>query len=76
MMEQHRNSPDGIIVVAIIWIVMFTAATMFAVYERVCMERLSDAIRNAKDNGDETIYPLVQHYGFDTLELEKYSLSY
>ena len=71
-MERKDNGIDGIVIVAIIWIVMFATAVMFAVYERVCVERLSDAIRNAKDNGDEIIYPLVQHYGFDTLELEKY----
>ena len=75
-MEQHRNSPDGIMVVAIVWMVMFTAATMASVYERVCVERLSDAIRNAKDNGDKMIFQLVQEYGFDTLSLGEYSYYY
>ena len=65
-----------LIVLCVVW--MFTICYFVDLYvrERTNMEHLSDAIRNARDNGDRMIFPLVQEYGFDTNSLCDYSYCY
>lgn len=64
------------LVLCVVW--MFTTCYFVDLYvrERTNVENLSDAIRNAADNGDSEIYQLVQHYGFDTAKLGEYSYCY
>lgn len=64
------------IVLCVVWMFSLTYFIGLYVRERTNVEHLSDAIRNAKDNGDKMIFPLVQQYGFDTLSLGEYSYCY